>query len=78
MKKSKFLVRGMLGIDFRAPRSLHFVLRYYCIVKDLHCSLSKMERKSLQPRVWRPVSIATASPNARGAPAVTAEPVEAS
>ena len=78
MKKSKFLIRAMLGIDFRAPRSLHFVLRYYCTVKDLHCSLSKMEWKSLQPRVWRPVSIAKPSSKVRSGPVVFPEPVEAS
>ena len=66
----------MLGVIFFVlhsfVRCLHFVLRYYCTVKDLHCSFSKMECKSLQQRVWRPVSIATPSP------AVVLEPAETS
>ena len=49
MKKSKFLVWGMLEVIFfvllGSVRCLHFVLRYYCTVKDLHCSHSKMEWK---------------------------------
>ena len=57
---------------------LHFVLRYYSTVRDLHCSRSKMEWKSLLSRVWRPVSIATPSPKVRSGPAVILEPAGAS
>ena len=81
MKKSKILVRGMLGTIFfvlrGSVRCLHFVLRYYS-VRDLRCSRSKMEWISLLSRVWRPVSIAKASPKVRNAPAMTPKPVEAS
>ena len=67
MKKSKFLVRGMLG---------DFVLRYCCTVRDLHCSRSKMKWKSLLSRVGRPVSMATPAPKVRSGPAVILEPTE--
>ena len=81
MKKSKFLVLGMLGTIFfvlrGSVRCLHFVLRYYS-VRDLHCSRSKMKWKSLLSRVGRPVSMATPSPKVRSGPAVILEPVEAS
>ena len=81
MKKSKFLVRGMLGVIFfvlrGSVRCLHFVLRYYCTVRDLHCSRSKMEWKSLLSGVGLPVSMATPSPKFRSDPAVILEPVEA-
>ena len=66
-----FVLRGSM-------RCLHFVLRYYCSVRDFDCSRSEMEWKSLLSRVWRPVSIITPSPKARSAPAVILEPVEAS
>ena len=77
MKKSKFLVRGMLRVIFFVP-----ALRssYYCTVRDLHCSRSKMEWKSLLSRVGRPAipaSMATPSPKVRSGPAVILEPVEA-
>ena len=65
-----FVLRGSM-------QCLHFVLRYYCTVRDFHCSRSEMEWKSLLSRVWRPVSIVTPSPKARSAPAVILEPVEA-
>ena len=39
-----FVLRGSM-------RCLHFVLRYYCTVRDLHCSRSKMEWKSLLSRL---------------------------
>ena len=82
MKKSKFLVRGMLGVIVfvlrGSVRCLHFVLRYYCTVRDLHCSRSKMEWKSLLSGVGLSVSMATPSPKVRSGPAVIMEPVEAS
>ena len=75
MKKSEFLVRGMLGVIFFVP-----ALRssYYCTVRDLHCSRSKMEWKSLLSGVGLPVSMATPSPKFRSGPTVILEPVEAS
>ena len=70
----------MLGMIFfvlrGSVRCLHFVLRYYCTVRDLHCSRSKMEWKSLLSRVGRPVSMATPSPKVRSGPAVILEPTE--
>ena len=52
MKKSKFLVRGMLGVIFfvlrGSVRCLHFVLRYYLLFsKGFALPSFKMERKSL-------------------------------
>ena len=82
MKKSEFLVWGMLEVIFfvllGSVWCLHFVLRYYCTVRDLHCSRSKMEWKSLLSGVGLPVSMATPSPKFRSGPAVILEPVEAS
>ena len=81
MKKSELVVWGMLEVIFfvllGSVRCLLFVLRYYWTVKDLHCSRSKMEWKSLLSRVWRPVLMAMMSPKVRSGPAVILESVEA-
>ena len=77
MKKLKILVRGMLGVIFFVP-ALRSSFKYYCTVRDLHCSRSKMKWKSLLSRVGWPVSMATPSPKVRSGPAVILEPVEAS
>ena len=78
MKKIKNVGAGDVGSDIFRACSLHFVLRYYCTVRDLHYSRSKMERKSLLSGVGLPVSMAAPSPKVRSGPAMILEPVEAS
>ena len=50
MKKNKNFGPGDVGVIFfvlrGSVRCLHFVLRYYCTVRDLHCSHSKWSGNS--------------------------------
>ena len=73
MKKSKFLVQGMLEVIFFVP-ALHSSLLLYSKGVALHPF--KIEGKSLLSGVGRAVSVTTPSPKVRSDPAVILEPTE--